>query len=107
MSLAIAPTIIRRNANRRSWLNRPTMPKSSSAVRPSGMTNRLPPCRSPWKMPLTMAPSIRAIIAVRTTASVSMPASCIPTTSSKLKPRSRSITSTRRVTSVGCGRGTM
>ncbi len=39
------------------------MPKSSSAVRPSGSTNRLPPCRSPWKMPSTIAPSMKAIIA--------------------------------------------
>ena len=34
---------------------------------------------------------------------VSMPAACIDSTSSNAKPRSRSITSTRRVTSVGCG----
>ncbi len=38
---------------------------------------------------------------------VSMPAACIDSTSSKAKPLSRSITSTRRLTSVGCGRGTM
>ena len=50
-----------------------------------------------------MAPSMKAIIAVRTTSSVSMPASCMPTTSSKLKPYTRSITSTRLVTSRGCG----
>ena len=31
---------------------------------------------------------------------------CMPSTSSKSKPDSRSITSTRRVTSFGCGRGT-
>ena len=42
----------------------------------------------------------------RTTASVSMPAACMPSTSPKWKPSSRSITSIRRVTSVGCGRGT-
>ncbi len=35
-----------------------------------------------------------------------MPAARMPSTSSYLKPRSRSITSTRRVTSSGCGRGT-
>ena len=40
-------------------------------------------------------------------ACVSMPAACIDSTSSNAKPSSRSITSTRRVTSVGCGRGTM
>ena len=34
-----------------------------------------------------------------------MPAACIDSTSSNANPRSRSITSTRRVTSVGCGRG--
>ena len=34
-----------------------------------------------------------------------MPARFMPSTSSKLKPESRSITSTRRVTSFGCGRG--
>ena len=39
------------------------------------------------------------------TASVSTPASFIATTSSHGMPSSRSITSTRRVTSVGCGRG--
>ena len=37
---------------------------------------------------------------------VSMPARCMLSTSSKPKPDSRSITSTRRVTSFGCGRGT-
>ncbi len=42
----------------------------------------------------------------RTTASVSMPAACMPSTSAKLKPSSRSMTSMRRVTSVGWGRGT-
>ena len=52
-------------------------------------------------MPLTIAPSIRAIIAVRTTPSVSTPASRIPATSSNLKPSRRCITSTRRVTSAG------
>ena len=38
---------------------------------------------------------------------MSMPAACIDSTSSNAKPSSRSITSTRRLTSVGCGRGTM
>ncbi len=38
---------------------------------------------------------------------VSMPDARIDSTSSNAKPLSRSITSTRRVTSVGCGRGTM
>ena len=42
----------------------------------------------------------------RTTASVSMPAARMPSTSPKWKPSSRSITSMRRVTSVGWGRGT-
>ena len=41
------------------------------------------------------------------TASVSTPASFIALTSSHGMPSSRSITSTRRVTSVGCGRGTI
>ena len=81
------------------------MPKSSRAVRPSGRTNRFPPCRSPWKMPWIMAPSMNPIIPVRTTASVSTPASFMPATSSNLKPSSRSITSTRGVTSSGWGRG--
>ena len=31
--------------------NRPVMPKSSRATRPSAWTRRLPPCRSPWKTP--------------------------------------------------------
>ena len=56
----------------------PTMPKSSSAVRPSGSTNRFPPCRSPWKMPWIMAPSMKPTMPVRTTFSVSTPASCMP-----------------------------
>ena len=42
----------------------------------------------------------------RTTASVSMPAARMPSTSPKWNPSSRSITSIRRVTSVGWGRGT-
>ena len=96
----------RRKATRRSSSRRPTIPKSSSAVRPSGSTNRLPPCRSPWKMPSTMAPSISAIIAVRTTPSVSTPAWRMPATSSNLNPSTRCMTRTRRVMSVGCGRGT-
>ena len=82
------------------------MPKSSSAVRPSGSTKRLPPWRSPWKRPWIIAPSMKAIMPVRMTSSVSMPASRMPATSSNLKPDSRSITSTRRVTRRGCGRGT-
>ena len=56
-------------------------------------------------MPWIMAPSMNPIIPVRTTASVSTPASCMPATSSNLKPSSRSITSTRGVTSSGWGRG--
>ena len=40
-----------KNAMRRAPVSRPTMPKSSSAVRPSGMTNRFPPCKSPWNTP--------------------------------------------------------
>ena len=67
---------------------------------------RLPPWRSPWKMPCIMAPSRNPIMPLRTTASVSMPAARMPSTSEKLKPLSRSITSIRRVTSVGWGRGT-
>ncbi len=42
----------------------------------------------------------------RTTASVSMPAARMPSTSPKLNPSRRSMTSMRRVTSVGWGRGT-
>ena len=63
------------------------MPKSSSAVRPSGSTNRFPPWRSPWKMPWIIAPSMKAIIPVRTTSSVSMPASCMPCHVVELEPR--------------------
>ena len=59
------------------------MPKSSSATLPSGRTKRFPAWRSPWKMPSTIAPSMKPIIPVRTTASVSTPPSFIPTTSSK------------------------
>ena len=57
-------------------------------------------------MPWIMAPSMKPTMPVRITASVSTPASCMPATSSKAKPDSRSITSTRGVTSVGWGRGT-
>ena len=49
---------------------------------------------------------MKPIIPVRTTARVSTPASRMPATSSKRKPSSRSMTSTRGVTSVGWGRGT-
>jgi hypothetical protein len=49
---------------------------------------------------------MNAIIPVRITASVSIPALRIPVASSKLKPDTRSMTRTRRVTSRGCGRGT-
>ena len=56
-------------------------------------------------MPWIMAPSMKQIIPVRTTASVSMPASFMPATSSNLNPSKRSMTSTRGVTSSGCGRG--
>ena len=52
-------------------------------------------------MPWIMAPSMNPIIPARTTFSVSTPAPCMPATSSNLKPSRRSITSTRRVTSVG------
>ena len=38
--------------------SRPVMPKSMSTVRPSGCTIRLPPCRSPWKTPYNIAPSM-------------------------------------------------
>ena len=63
------------------------MPKSSSAVRPSGSTNRFPPWRSPWKMPWIMAPSMNADHArCARRRSVSMPAACIASTSSNLKP---------------------
>ena len=44
---------------------------------------------------------------VRITLTVSIPASCMPTTSSNLKPLSRCMMSTRPVTRLGCGRGTM
>ena len=56
-------------------------------------------------MPWIMQPSMNPIIPVRTIASVSMPCSCIPTTSSNAKPDRRSITSTFGVTRVGWGRG--
>ena len=87
--------------------SRPVMPKSMSTVRPSGCTMRLPPCRSPWKTPYNIAPSMNPTSPACSTASVSTPASCIAATSSQGMPRSRSMTSTRRVTSVGCGRGTI
>ena len=83
------------------------MPKSINTVRPSGRTMRLPPCRSPWKTPKSMAPSMNDTSPACSTASVSTPASFIVSTSSHGMPSSRSITSTRRVTSVGCGRGTI
>ena len=76
-------------------------------VRPSGCTTRLPPCRSPWNTPKISAPSSDAMRPACSIAWVSMPAACIDSTSSKANPRSRSMTSTRRVTMVGCGRGTM
>lgn len=50
---------------------------------------------------------MKAIMPVRITCWVSIPAPCMPTTSSNLKPLRRCIISTRRVTSFGCGRGTM
>ena len=56
-------------------------------------------------MPWIMAPSMNPIMPMRTTSSVSTPASTMPATSSKAKPSSRSMTSTRGVTSVGWGRG--
>ena len=54
-----------------------------------------------------MAPSSDAMRPACSRAWVSIPAACIDSTSSKAKPSRRSITSTRSVTSVGCGRGTM
>ena len=60
MSLTEPPISRRRKASRLVSSSRPVMPKSSSAVRPSGRTNRFPPCRSPWKIPWMMAPSIEA-----------------------------------------------
>ena len=57
------------------------------------------------RSPAIIAPSIRATIAVRTTPSVSTPASRMPATSSNLKPSRRCMTSTRRVTSVGMRAG--
>ena len=87
--------------------SRPVMPKSIRTVRPSGRTIRLPPCRSPWKTPYNIAPSMKPTSPACKTASVSTPASCIAATSSQGMPRSRSITSMRRVTSSGCGRGTI
>ncbi len=101
-----APTSSERSARRFGSVKRPVMPKSKSAIFPDGSTKRFPPCRSPWKIPCIMAPSRKPIMLARTTASVSMPAACIPSTSPKLNPSSRSITSMRRVTSVGWGRGT-
>ena len=83
------------------------MPKSISTVRPSGRTMRLPPCRSPWNTPYNIAPSMNDTSPACNTASVSTPAACIACTSSHGMPSRRSITSTRRVTSVGCGRGTI
>ena len=83
------------------------IPKSSSAVRPSGSTKRLPPCRSPWNTPWTSAPSRNEMRPVRSSAFVSIPAARMPSTSSNSNPDRRSITSTRRVTRCGCGRGTI
>ena len=67
---------------------------------------RLPPWRSPWKIPWIMHPSVNPRMPTRTTSSVLMPAACMPSTSSNEKPSKRSMTRMRRVTSVGCGRGT-
>ena len=72
-SLLEAPTSIESSASRFGSVIRPVMPKSISAIFPFGSTNRLPACRSPWKMPCIMAPSRNPIMAARTTASVSMP----------------------------------
>ena len=82
------------------------MPKSSSAVRPSGMHEEVAAVQVAVEDAVDHGALDEArSCPVRTTASVSMPAACMPATSSKVKPSSRSITSTRRVTSVGCGRG--
>ena len=63
------------------------MPKSSSAVRPSGSTNRLPPCRSPWKMPWIIAPSMNADHpGAHDAPRCRCRRRCMPATSSKLKP---------------------
>ena len=96
----------RRKASRCGSSSRPVMPKSNRTVRPDGCTRRLPPCRSPWNTPYSSAPSSEAMSPARSTALVSTPAACIDSTSSNANPRSRSMTSTRRVTSTGCGRGT-
>ena len=98
-SAAGTPAGARRSAGRRcrSRAARCGRRAARTGCRRAGRRGR---CRT------TIAPSMNATIAVRTTASVSTPASFMPATSSKLKPSRRSITSTRRVTSVGCGRGT-
>ena len=94
---SMPPTSRRRNASRLGSDSRPVMPKSSSAVRPSGRTKRFPPCRSPWKMPW-MQRALHAADHARCARprAVSTPASFMPATSSNAKPSSRSITSTRR-----------
>ena len=106
-SLVVAASIIRRNASRRSPLSRPTMPKSSSAVRPSAQHEQV----AAVQVAVEDAVDHRAFHEARSSRCAPRPrcrcpASFMPTTSSKLKPLRRSITSTRRVTSVGCGRGT-
>ena len=76
------------------------MPKSMSTVRPSGCTIRLPPCRSPWKTPYNIAPSMNddepgVQHRFGVDAGVVHRGDVVPRDAA-----SRSITSTRRVTSV-------
>ncbi len=107
VSPLVAPTSSIKKARRLVSSSRPVIPKSISTVRPSGRTIMLPPCRSPWKTPYNIAPSMNDTSPACSTASVSTPAACIDATSSHGMPSSRSITSTRRVTREGCGRGTI
>ena len=89
---------------RRALVHRPVMPKSSSAIRPSGITKRLPPWRSPWKTPSMSAPSMKPIIAgAHDALGVDAGVPACDATSSKLKPSRRSITSTRSGDERGVG----
>ena len=86
---------------------RPVMPKSSKRHPPVGLHEA--GCRRAGRRGRrrrACAPSRKAMSAARNTASVSMPAARIASTSPQANPSSRSITSTRRVTRRGWGRGT-